>query len=204
MSMSQRSIAAYTTRRPYDSTPFRSHARSTTETDIEHIVATSEAPDSGLCAVDRPSRTRFAQDLRDLTLASPQVNRFQKSGKDAGERLPDQNRCWFAGRVVKVKRAYGLTVDRREAAALYRIFRDCASTSMEPMGVPDSTSVSRSDRTGRGRQGRRAPPVRRQPQWQDHVQGGAAARHRARPPVASRVPVHAGQRRGWRRLRVKG
>ena len=28
MSMSQRSIAAYTTRRPYDSTPFRSHARS--------------------------------------------------------------------------------------------------------------------------------------------------------------------------------
>ena len=30
MSMSQRSIAAYTTRRPYDSTPFRSHARSGT------------------------------------------------------------------------------------------------------------------------------------------------------------------------------
>ena len=28
MSMSQRSIAAYTTKRPYDSTPFRSHARS--------------------------------------------------------------------------------------------------------------------------------------------------------------------------------
>ena len=28
MSMSQRSIAVYTTRRPYDSTPFRSHARS--------------------------------------------------------------------------------------------------------------------------------------------------------------------------------
>ena len=27
MSMSQQSIAAYTTRRPYDSTPFRSHAR---------------------------------------------------------------------------------------------------------------------------------------------------------------------------------
>ena len=31
MSMSQRSIAAYTTRRPYDSTPFRSHARSEME-----------------------------------------------------------------------------------------------------------------------------------------------------------------------------
>ena len=31
MSMSQRSIAVSTTRRPYDSTPFRSHARSDTE-----------------------------------------------------------------------------------------------------------------------------------------------------------------------------
>ena len=35
------------------------------------------------------------------------------------------NRCWFAGRVVAVKRKYALTVDRREAAALERILSDC-------------------------------------------------------------------------------
>ena len=118
---------------------------STTETDIEHIVATSEAHDSGHCAADRPIRTRFAQDLRNLTLASPQVNRFQKSGKDAGEWLPDQNRCWFAGRVVEVKRAYDLTVDRREAAALEGILRRCESTAMEPMvcrAAPASAGVT--------------------------------------------------------------
>ena len=59
---------------PYTGTCFSS----TRQSDIEHIVATSEAHDSGLCARDRATRTRFAQDLRNLTLASPQVNRHQK------------------------------------------------------------------------------------------------------------------------------
>ena len=84
---------------PYTGTCFAS----TKQTDIEHIVATSEAHDSGLCAADRATRKRFAKDLRNLTLASPRVNRHQKSGKDAGEWLPDRNRCWFAGRVLEVK-----------------------------------------------------------------------------------------------------
>ena len=114
---------------PYTGTCFSS----TMQTDIEHIVATNEAHDSGLCAADRATRTRFAQDLRNLTLASPEVNRHQKSGKDAGEWLPDRNRCWFAGRIIEVKRAYKLTVDRREAAALERLLRRCANTDMEPL-----------------------------------------------------------------------
>ena len=98
-----------------------------------YVVRTSEAHDAGLCAADRETRKRFAQDLLNLTLASPVVNRHQKSGKDAGEWLPDRNRCWFSGRVLEVKRAYGLTVDRREAAALERVLRRCASTAMEPI-----------------------------------------------------------------------
>ena len=59
------------------------------------------------------------------------MNRHHKSGKDAGEWVPERNRCWFAGRVLEVKRAYGLTVDRREAAALDRIFFQCYGTEME-------------------------------------------------------------------------
>ena len=112
---------------PYTGTCFAS----TRDTDIEHVVAASEAHDSGLCAADRATKKRFARDLRNLTLASPQVNRHQKSGKDAGEWLPDRNQCWFAGRVLAVKRAYGLTVDRREAVALERIFSQCHGTEME-------------------------------------------------------------------------
>ena len=112
---------------PYTGTCFAS----TRDSDIEHIVATSEAHDSGLCAADRATRARFARDRRNLTLASPQVNRREKSGKDAGEWVPERNECWFAGRVLEVKRAYGLTVDRREAAALERIFSRCYGTEME-------------------------------------------------------------------------
>ena len=77
---------------PYTGTCFAS----TYETDIEHNVATSEAHDSGLCTRDRATRMRFATDLRNLTLASPSVNRHRKGGKDAAEWLPARNRCWFA------------------------------------------------------------------------------------------------------------
>ena len=114
---------------PYTGTCFAS----TRETDIEHIVAASEAHDSGLCARDAATRARFATDRRNLTLASPRVNRHDKSGKDAAEWVPARNRCWFAARVVEVRQAYGLTIDRREAAALDRILTACESTALEPV-----------------------------------------------------------------------
>lgn len=41
------------------------------ETDIEHIVARSEAHDSGLCAARADTKRRFANDALNLTLASP-------------------------------------------------------------------------------------------------------------------------------------
>ena len=100
------------------------------ETDIEHLVARSEAHDSGLCAADAATRRRFARDLRNLTLAGPTVNRHQKRDQDAAEWLPDHNRCWFAGRVVAVRRAYGLTIDRREADAVETVLAGCASTAL--------------------------------------------------------------------------
>lgn len=68
-----------------------------------------------------------------MTLAAPAVNRYQKSGKDAAEWVPTRNRCWFAARVVEVRRAYALTVDRREAAALERILAGCETTELEPI-----------------------------------------------------------------------
>ena len=129
---------------PYTGTCFGS----TSETDIEHIVATSEAHDSGLCARDRATRARFATDLRNLTLASPSVNRHRKSNKDAAEWLPARNRCWFAARVVEVRRAYGLTIDRREADALERVLAVCESTAMEPLVCRTTTARDRDAGTG--------------------------------------------------------
>ena len=111
---------------PYTGRCFASRS----ETDIEHIVARSEAHDSGLCAADTASRRRFARDLLNLTLAGPRVNRFQKRDHDAAEWLPPENMCWFAARVVEVRRKYGLTIDRREADALEQVLSTCSSTEM--------------------------------------------------------------------------
>ncbi len=111
---------------PYTGTWFDS----TSQTDIEHIIARSEAHDSGLCATDAATRRRFSSDLLNLTLASPSVNRSQKSGKDAAEWLPDLNQCWFAGRVVEVRQRYNLTIDRRERDVLEGVLSGCASTAM--------------------------------------------------------------------------
>ena len=47
------------------------------------FVSLSEAHDSGLCAATPETRRRFATDLLNLTLASPEVNRGQKNDRDA-------------------------------------------------------------------------------------------------------------------------
>ena len=101
------------------------------QTDIEHIVARSEAHDSGLCRADIATRKRFSSDLLNLTLASPALNRQQKRAYDAAEWMPAINRCWFANRVLQVRLKYGLSIDRREAEALERILSICTTSEIE-------------------------------------------------------------------------
>lgn len=119
---------------PYTDTCFDS----TRETDIEHIVARSEAHDSGLCAKSNDIKRAFARDLLSVTLASPHVNRNLKRDKDATEWLPPQNRCWFANRVVEIKRKYGMTVDPAERDALQSVLAECESTAMSAILCPNS------------------------------------------------------------------
>ena len=89
--------------------------------------------------------------MNHLTLASPRVNRHEKSGRDAAEWLPDRNRCWFAGRVLDVRMAYGLTIDRRETVALEGILAGCETTALEPVVCPaPSRSTGGADRGGAG------------------------------------------------------
>ena len=47
--------------------------------------------------------------------------------------MPDWNRCLFASKVLEVKHAYRLTVDRREAAALEQVLRQCQRTALAPV-----------------------------------------------------------------------
>ena len=91
-----------------------------------HGRAVSEAHDSGLCAASTAVRRRFARDLDNLTLATPQLNRYEKGARDAAEWLPEHNRCWFAATIVAVRREYDLTIDQREAAALDAVLKGCS------------------------------------------------------------------------------
>ena len=111
---------------PYTGTWFESIGG----TDIEHIVARSEAHDSGLCAGSPDTKDRFASDLLNLTLASPSVNRHQKSDHDVAEWLPELNQCWYVDRTIQVRLEYGLTLDRGEADAIDRVLATCESTGM--------------------------------------------------------------------------
>ncbi len=104
-----------------------------TETDIEHIVAASEGHDSGLCEASPEERASFATDLLNLTLAAPEINRCGRQGKcgfDAAEWMPNKNKCWFAARVVEVKKKYSLSVDQAEADALEAVLSVCESHEM--------------------------------------------------------------------------
>ena len=115
---------------PYTGTWFGN----TRETDIEHVLARSDAHDSGLCSASRSTRSQFASDLLNLTLASPSVNRHQKVAKDVSEWLPTLNQCWYVDRTIQVRLKYGLTIDRTEAEAVDRVLAGCDSTAMIVLG----------------------------------------------------------------------
>ena len=144
------------------------------ETDIEHIVARSEAHDSGLCAADSQTRRRFASDLLNLTLAAPSVNRHRKVAKDAAEWLPDMNPCWFADRVVRVRQKYGLTIDRREAdARLSAVGMHIGGDGVRRL------SPARTDAGDETLLSERSGTVGRQRERAHHLRRGAQTWHRA-------------------------
>lgn len=122
---------------------------STRLTEIEHIVARSEAHASGLCDASEDTRREFARDLLNLTLASPHVNR-SKGALDVADWMPDENPCWFAHRVVQVRQKYHLTIDRREADALEGVLSECESLEMDikPCPSPEGAASSESAESG--------------------------------------------------------
>ena len=164
---------------PYSGRTFAS----TRETDIDHVVALSEAHDSGLCAAGAAVRRHFAADPLNLTLAAPRVNRCGpggKCGKDPGEWLPSRNRCWFAARVVAVKRKYALGVDRREAAALEGVLSRCGSTDMIFHG--SATPSQSAPPASRGSRSRHTDDALRR--WDDDGNGRITCREARRHGIA--------------------
>lgn len=123
-------LAAELDAAPYSGTPVPAQPAGR-DWHVEHAVALKEAAESGLCGAGAAVLREFANDRRNLTLALAAVN-LSKGAKDAAEWLPAtaDGRCWLARTVVRVKGAWGLTVDQAEADRLERVFLDgdCGSS----------------------------------------------------------------------------
>ena len=97
-----------------------------TDVDVEHMVARKEAHDSGLCKQSPEVRYAFANDLLNLTLSTPSVNR-SKGARDAGEWLPENNKCWYVFTVIQVKKKYKMSVDSDERDAMQDVLESCTA-----------------------------------------------------------------------------
>ena len=105
------------------------------DVDIEHVVAWAEAKRSGLsCA----RAAEFMDDPLNITVAYPQLNRRHKRDKDAAQWLPRHNRCWFAAKVVEVKRKYRLSMDAAESAAIEKVLAGCSADEKAAPSCPST------------------------------------------------------------------
>ncbi len=93
--------------------------------DIDHLVPLSEAHQSGAWAWTDERRRAYANDLDNpghLIAVQARANR-RKGARDPAEWLPPNEafRCPYVLAWVAVKRAWGLSMDRAEAAAIERV-----------------------------------------------------------------------------------
>ncbi len=93
---------------------------------IDHVVALSNAWQTGAQGWDAAKRQQFANDPANLLAVSGRLNQ-QKGAGDAATWLPPRRsfRCSYVARQVAIKQAYGLWVTIPERNAIDRILRGC-------------------------------------------------------------------------------
>ncbi len=93
---------------------------------IDHVVALSNAWQTGAQQLSAEQRVQFANDPLNLLAVDGEVNQ-QKSDSDAATWLPPAKsfRCEYVARQVSVKAKYGLWVTPPEHEAMARILDGC-------------------------------------------------------------------------------
>jgi len=94
--------------------------------DIDHLVALSNAWQTGAAYFDRSKRSQFANDPINLLAVDSRLNR-QKGDGDAATWLPPHKpfRCEYVSRQVAVKAKYSLWVTAAEKDAITRVLNQC-------------------------------------------------------------------------------
>ncbi len=99
--------------------------------DIDHVVALSNAWQTGAAYFDKNKRTQIANDPLNLLAVDSKLNR-QKGDGDAATWLPPSKafRCEYVARQVAVKAKYGLWVTQPEKVAIYKILSTCVGQKL--------------------------------------------------------------------------
>ncbi|MFC0674225.1 excalibur calcium-binding domain-containing protein [Brachybacterium hainanense] len=94
--------------------------------DIDHVVALSDAWQSGASTWDKATRQQFANDPLNLLAVESELNR-QKGDGDAATWLPPStgHRCEYVALQIAVKAKYGLWVKPAEREAIERVLSTC-------------------------------------------------------------------------------
>ena len=99
--------------------------------DIDHVVALSNAWQTGAAYFDKAVRTQIANDPLNLLAVDSKLNR-QKGDGDAATWLPPSKsfRCAYVARQVAVKAKYKLWVSEPEKVAITKILSSCAGQKL--------------------------------------------------------------------------
>ncbi len=94
--------------------------------DIDHVVALSNAWQTGAAYFDKNTRSQIANDPLNLLAVDAKLNR-QKGDGDAATWLPPNKafRCEYVSRQVSVKSKYSLWVTPPEKEAITRVLNQC-------------------------------------------------------------------------------
>jgi hypothetical protein len=99
--------------------------------DIDHVVALSNAWQTGAAYFDKKLRTQIANDPLNLLAVDAKLNR-QKGDGDAASWLPPNKafRCEYVARQVAVKAKYRLWVTEPEKVAITKILSSCVGQKL--------------------------------------------------------------------------
>lgn len=98
---------------------------------IDHVVALSNAWQTGAQELDRQERVEFANDALNLLAVDGPANQ-QKSDSDAASWLPKYKpfRCQYVARQVAIKLNYSLWVTPSEKQAIERVLSRCPEQTL--------------------------------------------------------------------------
>ena len=118
---------------PYsgESIDFLRGVTTSSDVQIDHVVALSNAWQTGAFKLTLAQRTAFANDPNNLLAVKGRLN-SQKGDGDAATWLPPQKsyRCDYVTKQVSIKARYGLWLTAPEKEAMLRILKSCPEKAL--------------------------------------------------------------------------